>query len=48
MKPCPLLYRRMDRYLKTQTIYPKLSKFSNVKVPAITAWRMIDGKAANL
>jgi hypothetical protein len=48
MNPCPLLYRRMNRYLKTQTICPKLSKFSNVKVPAIMTWRMTNGKAANL
>jgi hypothetical protein len=33
-------YRRMGMYLKTQPFSPKLSKFSNVKVPATTTWHV--------
>jgi hypothetical protein len=41
-------YRRMNRYLKTHQLCPKLSKFSNVNVPTITVWRVAGRKAETL
>jgi len=35
----------MGMYLKTQPFCPKLSKFSNVKVPATTTWHVTAWKA---